>query len=264
MWPVWAQLDVLGRPLLVTGYGVFALLGAVLGTAVCVHFARRLGVDRFDAFAAAALAIAFGAVGARLLFVAVSLPQQRNWGEALALAFAPGGLVWYGGLAAGAAAAIVYLRSYRLSLAAFADAAAPGLALGHALGRVGCFMAGCCYGRPTGLPWGVRFPASALYAGPVDVPLHPVQLYEAGAELVLAAVAARLVGRVTRGGAFLAWLCGYAAVRLGLELFVRGDDRGAGALGLSPSALLSLAALAAAGLALALRRGGLTTETKVS
>jgi phosphatidylglycerol:prolipoprotein diacylglycerol transferase len=263
MWPVWAQLQLFGRPLLLTGYGVFAILGAALGTSLCVLLARRLGFPAFDAFCAAALALAFGLIGAKALFLAVTLPGLSG-PEALSVALAPGGLVWYGGLAGGGAAALLYLRAYRLSLATFADAAAPGLAVGHALGRMGCFMAGCCYGRPTSLPWGVRFPASPLFAGPVGVKLHPVQLYEAAAELALAALAASLVGRVARGAAFLVWLAGYCAARLAFEVLLRGDERGAGALGLSPSALISLGGLAAAVGALAVRGVRLTRETKVS
>ena len=263
MWPVWTQLELFGRPLLLTGYGVFAILGAGLGTALCVLLARRLGFPAFDAFAASALALAFGLVGAKSLFLAVTWPSL-DARDRLAVALAPGGMVFYGGLLGGAAAVVLYLRAYGLSLPAFADAAAPGLAVGHAVGRVGCFMGGCCYGRPTELPWGVRFGSSPFFAGPVGVPLHPVQLYEAGAELALAAICAWLAGRAARGNAFLAWLIGYSSVRLAFELLFRGDDRGGGAFGLPPSALISLGAIAAAIGALAVRRGSLTTETKVS
>lgn len=265
MWPVWAQLEVFGRPVLLTGYGVFAILGAVVGAAVCIRLAARAGLPAFDAFAASALALAFGLIGAKALFLAVTLPglEARAWAS---VALAPSGLVFYGGLLGGAAAAFAYLRAYRLDALAFADAAASGLALGHAFGRIGCFMAGCCYGRPTRLPWGVRFPASPFFAGPVGASLHPVQLYEAAAELGLAAVSGWLAVRGRRGSALLTWLFGYSAIRLALELFLRADDRGLGALGLSPSAWLSLGGLGAAlGLGvLAVRRRGLTTETKVS
>ncbi len=263
MWPVWAQLDVFGRPVLLTGYGVFAILGVLLGTATCVPLARRAGIPAFDAWAASSLALAFGLLGAKALFLAVTLPTRdvREWA---AIAFAPGGLVFYGGLLGGAAAAVGYLRTFKLDILAFGDAAVPGLAVGHAFGRVGCFMAGCCYGRPTQLPWGVRFPSSPFFAGEVGVPLHPVQLYEAGAELALAMACGFLALHGKRGSAMLSWLFGYSAIRLALELFLRGDDRGVAALGLAPSVWLSLAGLVAAAGALALRRRGLTTETKVS
>ncbi|HCF60561.1 MAG TPA: hypothetical protein DFS52_21505 [Myxococcales bacterium] len=264
MWPVWAQLDLFGRPLLLTGYGVFAILGAVLGTYLSVRTARRLGFPAFDAFAACALAVAFGLIGAKALFLTVSIPRIRaeGWGPFLG----QGGLVWYGGLFGGGAAALVYLKAFRLDLARFLDLATPGLAVGHAFGRIGCLMGGCCHGKPTALPWGVRFPESPFFGGPAGVPLHPVQLYEALAELALAAVAWRLVGRVRRGTGFGLWLLGYGAVRLVMELAFRDDDRGAGLFGLPPSALLSLAAIGA-GVALIARRSaassGLTTETKV-
>jgi phosphatidylglycerol:prolipoprotein diacylglycerol transferase len=262
VWPVWARLELFGRPLMVTGYGVFAILGVAFGTYLCVRSARRLGFPVFDAFAAAALGAAFGLLGAKLMFLLVSLPRILE--EGLAPFLAHGGLVWFGGLLGGAAAAIVYLRAYRLDVAGFADAVAPGLAAGHALGRIGCFMGGCCHGRPTGLPWGVTFPESPFFGGPVGQPLHPVQLYEAGAEALLALIAWRLAGRVPRGGAFLAWLGGYGAFRLAMELWVRGDDRGSGLLGWPPSALLSAAAIGVVLVSIwRWRRRSLTTETNV-
>jgi phosphatidylglycerol:prolipoprotein diacylglycerol transferase len=263
MWPVWAQLEILGRTVSLTGYGAFAILGAALGAAVCVRLAGRAGIPAFDAFAASVLALAFGLLGAKAMYLAVTLPE-RDVSEWASIALAPSGLVFYGGLLGGAAAAVSYLRAYQIDVLGFVDAAVPGLAIGHAFGRIGCFMAGCCYGRPTDLPWGVRFPASPFFAGPVGVPLHPVQLYEAGAELGLAGLCGWLAGRTRRGSSVLTWLFGYSALRLALELFLRGDDRGRALLGLTPSALLSLVGLGAALEGLALRRAGLTTETKVS
>lgn len=262
MWPVWAEVELFGQTLRLTGYGVFAILGAALATYLCVRAARRSGFPEFDAFAASVLAIAFGLLGAKLLFLLVSLPRILEDGIGPYLAH--GGLVWYGGLLGGAATSFFYLRRYRLDLARFADAAAPALAVGHAFGRVGCFMGGCCYGRPTNLPWGVRFPSTPFFDGPVGVPLHPVQLYEALAELGLAAIAGVLAGRIRKGGALGVWLVGYAAVRLAFELGLRGDDRGLGIAGLPPSAALS-AGIAVAGVAILVwPREGLTTEKIVS
>lgn len=261
MWPVWASFELFGRPLLLTGYGIFAILGAAIGTYLCVRSARRLGFPAFDSFAASALGVAFGLLGAKLLFLLVSIPRIRE--EGIAPFLAHGGLVWYGGVLGGGAVVIAYLRAYRLDIASFADAAAPALAVGHALGRIGCFMGGCCHGAPTTLPWGVRFPDTPFFGGTPGVPLHPVQLYEAGAELLLAALVWGLVGKVRKGGAFATWLVGYGAVRLAMELLFRGDDRGTGVLGWSPSTLLSVLAIAA-GLAVSLRpQRSLTTETKV-
>ncbi len=243
MWPIWAEADLLGHPLRLTGYGVFAILGAVLATLVCVRGARRFGIERFDAFAGAAIGLAFGVIGAKLLYLAVSLEQVREHG--LLPVLTQGGLVWYGGLVLGGAAVLVFLRGYRIGIPSFVDCAAPAIALGHAFGRVGCFVGGCCYGAPSSLPWAVRFPATEYFAGPAGVPLHPVQIYEALAELALGALAWRLGGKVRKGGAFAIWLGGYGAVRLAMELLFRADDRGVGLFGAPPSVGLSLLALLA-------------------
>ncbi|HEY3452852.1 MAG TPA: prolipoprotein diacylglyceryl transferase family protein [Myxococcales bacterium] len=262
MWPIWAEADFLGHPLRLTGFGVFAILGAALGTLLCMRNARRFGLESFDGLAGAAIGIAFGVIGAKLLYLAVSLDRIRAQG--LGPFLTQGGLVWYGGLILGTAAVLVFLRGYRLDIAKFADCAAPAIAAGHALGRIGCFMGGCCWGAPTNLPWGVRFPATAFFEGPAGVPLHPVQLYEALAELALAALVWRLGGKVRKGGAFAAWLGGYGAVRLTMELCFRADDRGAGLFGAPPSVGLSLLALLAAGCLWFWPREGLTTEKIVS
>jgi len=269
MWPVWARVELLGRPLLVTGYGVFAILAAVLATCLCVASARRFAFAPFDAFAASALAVGFGLLGAKALFLLVSLPRILEAGFWPFLAH--GGLVWYGGLIGGAAAVLTYLRAYRLDVARFSDLAAPALAVGHAVGRLGCFVGGCCWGRPSTLPWAVTFPPGPYFQGP-DVPLHPVQLYESAAELGLAAVAFLLprlrarsgARRVPEGATFAVWLAGYGAVRLVMGLAFRGDDRGGGAFGWPPSALLSVAATAL-GLGWLTQEAlrSLTTEKKV-
>jgi len=256
MWPVWLAGDVFGMPLRLTGYGLLAALGVTAAIAWCVWSAPALGFARFDALAACALGLAFGLIGAKLLYLAVSVGRMRMVGIAPLLA--RGGLVWYGGLLGGGAAVLLYLRAYRLDVARFADLAAPALALGHAFGRVGCFCAGCCYGRPTGLPWAVRFGASDFFEGPVGVPLHPVQLYEAAAELLLAWASWRLGRGGGRGVGFAFWLVAYGAVRLVVELAFRGDDRGAGPFGAPPSVALSCLGVALG--AWLLQRSHLTKE----
>jgi len=164
----------------------------------------------------------------------------------------------------GAGAAVVYLRAYRLDLTTFADLATPGLAIGHALGRMGCFMGGCCHGRPTHVPWGVFFERGPFFMGPVGVPLHPVQLYEALLELFLAFVAWRVLGKARKGAVFGLWLTGYAAARLVFELLFRGDDRGFAPAGIPPSALVSIGMLMAGSVWLWLsQQRGLTRELKL-
>jgi prolipoprotein diacylglyceryltransferase len=189
-------------------YGALVVAGATIGGAITVGRAPRFRVARFDALACALLAFGFGLVSAAALYLAVR-------GEV-------GGLVWYGGFAGGLAAVAVYARAYGLSLAALADCAAPGVAFGHALGRVGCFFGGCC---------------------------GPTQLHEAACLVLLGLLS-------LRGRSFARYLGGYALVRLALEP-LRTDvvERGT-LLGLPPSIPLACVALVAA----AVYRGVWTKE----
>jgi phosphatidylglycerol:prolipoprotein diacylglycerol transferase len=123
------------------------------------------------------------------------------------------------------------------------DIFAPAIALGHVVGRLGCYFAGCCYGRPTSLPWGITFhdPFAASYVGtPLGVPLHPTQLYEAGAELLILGVLlfAEKKGRPFAGRTFWAYMLLYAVSRFVIEIF-RGDERGM-IIGLSTSQFISV------------------------
>jgi phosphatidylglycerol:prolipoprotein diacylglycerol transferase len=127
-----------------------------------------------------------------------------------------------------------------------ADLFAPGIALGHVIGRFGCLLAGCCYGRPTSMPWAVTFtdPVAAANVGtPLGIPLHPTQLYDAGAELLILVVllATERKGRPFPGRTFWLYILLYGISRFIIEFF-RGDDRGM-ILGVSTSQFVSLVAI---------------------
>jgi phosphatidylglycerol:prolipoprotein diacylglycerol transferase len=107
---------------------------------------------------------------------------------------------------------------------------APGIAVGHVIGRLGCFMAGCCYGRPTDVPWAVTFTdpmASANVGTPLNTPLHPTQLYDAGAELLILVflLATERRGRPFAGRTFWLYMLLYAISRYIVEIY-RNDERG--------------------------------------
>ena len=138
--------------------------------------------------------------------------------------------MFYGGLIGALVAAVVLLRRYRLPFFEVADVLAPSVALGHFFGRLGCFSAGCCYGRSCSPAWGVVFshPLAAEISGtPLGVPLVPTQLYEAAFNLANYAFLAWLFRRRLRPGSVLAaYLIGYGVARFVIEFF-RGDaDRG--------------------------------------
>ena len=136
------------------------------------------------------------------------------------------------------------MRRHRLPLWTTCDVFAPGIALGHVVGRVGCLMAGCCWGRQTTLPWGdhLHRPVRRTrnVGTPLGVPLHPTQLYEAGAELLILGLllATERKGRPFPGRTFWGYMLLYAVSRFAIEFF-RGDPRGA-VLGVSTSQFISL------------------------
>ena len=168
-----------------------------------------------------------GLVGAKLLLVIVEWPQYvSSWSGLKDLARAGG--VFYGGLIGALVATVVLLRKREIPFFTFADIAAPAAALGQSLGRVGCLLAGCCWGRECALPWAITFtdPKAHENVGvPLDVPLHPTQIYEALGTLVLCVLLLVLERRRYSGETFVRYLFGYALLRFVIELF-RGDPRG--------------------------------------
>lgn len=232
----------------VRSYGLLCLVGIVAGVAVVVRGGARAGLDRRRLLDAALIALVGGLVGSKLLLIAVDAPQYaaEPWvwvdlfGEPRRLPSVlvvwQGGLVYVGGLLGGALAGVVACRRRGIDLGGFADAVAPGLSLGHVWGRFGCFLAGCCFGKAGGGPLGAAFPegsqayeahaAAGLLEPPFDrtYPLHPTQLYDAGAELLIAALLLFVVAprRRFRGEVAVAYLAAYSAARFVVELF-RGD-----------------------------------------
>jgi phosphatidylglycerol:prolipoprotein diacylglycerol transferase len=177
-----------------------------------------------------------GIVGAKIYYAGL----YRDW----RLLFDRSGLVWYGGFVAGTLCLLWVMRRRRLRAWPTADAAAPGLALGYALGRVGCFLVGDDYGLPTDLPWGVRFPvglppSEAGYlrsqfgvAVPPEVPadrllaVHPTQLYETAAALAIWGLGCALLRRrVSSGSTALVVVSLLAAERFAVEFLRAKDDR---------------------------------------
>jgi len=140
------------------------------------------------------------------------------------------GGTFYGGFATALILAVFYARRFALKFLPLADVYAAPLALGHAIGRIGCFAAGCCYGKPTSLPWGVTFTnpyARELVGTPLGIPLHPTQLYESAAEFLIFLFLVILgrrqrPGRQPPGRLFAAYVLLYGVARGTIEFF-RGD-----------------------------------------
>lgn len=208
-------------------YGLLVAAGVLLGLWLARQQAARAGLDPERVWNLGIYMVLAALVGAKLWLVAA---DWRYYTAHRREIFGPGTLlaggVYYGGLLAALGVALFYAWRARLRFLALADVYAAPLALGHAIGRIGCFMAGCCYGKPTPLPWGVTFtnPYAYLLVGtPLGVRLHPTQLYEAAAELVIF-IFLVLLGRRHRftGQLFASYAVLYGAARGAIE-FLRGD-----------------------------------------
>ncbi len=161
----------------VHSYGLFVALGFVAGIALTLYYASRENIGPQQILDLAILTIVSSIVGARLFYVVGQFEYYRS--NPLEIVMVQnGGLVFLGGLLLSLAVVWYYARRQAIPLLKLFDAITPGTALGYAIGRIGCFLNGCCFGLPARLPWGVVFPKSSL-AGAYcpDLPLHPTQLY---------------------------------------------------------------------------------------
>ena len=222
-------------------YGVILSSGALAALGLARRLAPRAGLDRdklTDLLVYALLASFAGAKVALILGdfrefadhpVRFLVENLRSYGA------------FYGGFAGGVSVALLYMRRAGISFWRAADVAAVALPLAQGIGRWGCFFAGCCYGKPTTLPWGLVFPAVDLCADGTRI--HPWPLYESAADLLLFGVLLWLFARrAFIGQAFLVYVFGYAAAR-GILEFWRGDA----VRGLYFGGTVSLSQLAAAG-----------------
>lgn len=226
----------------VYSYGVLLAAAYLAALQLAVVRARRRGIDGARVMDLGIYLIIAALVGAKLMLVVVDFKYFVDQPRELMSIVRAGG-VFYGGLIAALVVALVLVRRYQLRIWTTADLFAPGIALGHVVGRLGCLLAGCCYGRPTDLPWGITFtdPLAAANVGtPLGVPLHPTQLYDAGAELLILIVLllTERKGRVFEGRTFWLYMLLYGISRFIIEFF-RGDDRGV-ILGISTSQFVSV------------------------
>jgi phosphatidylglycerol:prolipoprotein diacylglycerol transferase len=201
----------------VTSFGVMVALGALAGLYVFRNELRRRGLP--DAATDAAIAGLFGGLlGAKLLYVAEHAASE----PILSLLTDRGGMSWFGGFVGGLLAGLITIRIKGWPLVPVLSAATPGLAVGQMIGRIGCFLVGDDYGRPTSLPWGVAFPQGLP---PTDVPVHPTQLYEVAFLAVLTWLLIRWRARGADDGVVLGRYFALAgAFRFALE-FVRVNVR---------------------------------------
>jgi phosphatidylglycerol:prolipoprotein diacylglycerol transferase len=216
-------------PITLYTYGVLLAAAYLLGLKLATVRAKARGLDQTRVLDLGIYIIISALIGAKLLLLFTNLHGfLENPRELTSLIWSGG--VFYGGLILAVIVAVIYIQRVGLPLWTTCDVFAPGIALGHVVGRIGCFFAGCCYGKPTTMPWGVTFtdPFAAVNVGtPLNIPLHPTQLYEAGAEALILAVllATESRGRRFPGRTFWLYMFLYAVSRYVIEMF-RGDPRG--------------------------------------
>ena len=216
-------------PVTVYSYGVLLAVSYLFGLWLAMRRAKRWGLDPNRVLDLGIYIIIAALVGAKLLLLVVDFEQfSRSTADLLSLARSGG--IFYGGLILAVVVAFWYIARHRMPLWTTCDVFAPGIALGHVTGRLGCLAAGCCYGRPTDLPWGLTFtnPLAAANVGtPLGITLHPTQMYEAGAELLILGflLATERRGRPFGGRTFWSYMFLYAVSRYIVEIY-RGDPRG--------------------------------------
>jgi phosphatidylglycerol:prolipoprotein diacylglycerol transferase len=216
-------------PITVYTYGVLLAAAYLLGLKLAMVRANQRGLDEARVLDLGIYIIIAALIGAKLLLLITDFNSFKNDPREL-LTLARSGGVFYGGLIVAVAVSLWYIRRVGLPLWTTCDVFAPGVALGHVVGRLGCLFAGCCYGRPTTVPWAITFtnPFAAANVGtPLNVPLHPTQLYEAGAEALILGVLllTERKGRPFPGRTFWLYILLYAISRFIIE-FYRGDERG--------------------------------------
>jgi len=205
-------------------YGLMIALGFLAGLWWIKRESRRLGVNVTKVVDVFFYVLLAGLLGARILYVINSV--DNFWADPLVIFRVwEGGLVFQGGIIGAFLVMLWSSRRYKLSFLQLTDIFSPALALGHAFGRIGCFFAGCCYGRPSphDFPFSVIFPQIADGIAPPGIPLYPTQLFESIGELIIFAILVTYRKKKSFDGAvFFLYLILYSILRSFIELF-RGD-----------------------------------------
>jgi phosphatidylglycerol:prolipoprotein diacylglycerol transferase len=212
-------------PLTIHMYGVLVAAGFLLGLALAVRQARKEAISPDKIVDLGFYILLSALIGSRLFYILINASHyMKNPLDIFKIW--EGGLVFYGGLLLAVPTVLWYVKKNNLSVWSTADLFAPSLAIGHAIGRLGCFFSGCCYGKlAEGLPWAVTFTDPESLAK-IGVPLHPTQLYESLGELINFFILITLRRyKSFNGQLFLIYIILYSALRFIVEIY-RGDDRG--------------------------------------
>ncbi|HEX8212046.1 MAG TPA: prolipoprotein diacylglyceryl transferase [Longimicrobium sp.] len=266
MYPVLIQIG----GFTVTSFGVMMALAFLVAGWVASRELARVGLDPEQAWDMVGYAAVFGILGSKIYYMILN--WQDTMADPMRALLSRSGLVWYGGLILAAAVIAWRVKKTGMPLGRMADASALALAVGYAIGRMGCFLVGDDYGRPSDLPWAVAFPngappstAANLREFGVDIPasvpadtvyaVHPTQLYEVGMSLIIFFILKRVQPRLaTPGMLFMVWVSLAGVERFIVEIFRAKDDRFLGVLTVAQLISVLLMAAGVAGVAYLARR----------
>ena len=254
-------------------YGVFLALAFLCAILIAVKLAARDGLPKEKIYDLSLWMLLASLIGSKVLMFFTEPEYRDHPLQLISLDFLRSGGVFYGGLIGAVLTGYFLMRRYNLPWWKTADACAPGIAVGNFFGRLGCFSAGCCWGKPTTLPWGVKFTelGHEITGVPIDVPLHPTQLYESFSMLIVFFFLLWLhKHKRFNGQVILFYALLYSIIRFLIE-FLRDDPRGdvfglTTRTGLSTSQLISIVVGTGALVLLIVRwrRASVTTKPALS
>lgn len=228
-------------------YGVLIAIAFLTGLAVTNRLARPTGLPAEKVTNLAVYCAIAGIAGAKLFMFLFDIGDYiRDPGQIFSMATLQAAGVFHGGFIVALIFAYLYLERQKLPVFRTMDAFAPGIAIGQAIGRLGCFAAGCCWGKVCYLPWGVHFRSDFASPVPLDKPLHPVQLYESAADLLIFGFLYYRFGRPHRSGQVIGlYLVLYSIARFVIEFFREHEQPLVGPFSLTQWIALALCALGA-------------------
>ncbi|MGD9162551.1 MAG: prolipoprotein diacylglyceryl transferase [Desulfobacteraceae bacterium] len=211
-------------PLTLHTYGLFVALGFIAGIFVATRLGKTVGFMSNAVMDMGFIIILTGLIGSRIVYIIIEF-QHYVANPLDIIKLWQGGLVFSGGLVAVIIAMIFYAKYYKVNIWTISDIWAPAAAIGQAIGRIGCFFAGCCYGKPTDVPWAVIFTNPKSIAT-LNIPIHPTQIYSSLGSFIIFIILIILHSKKKfEGQVFLWFLIFHSTARLFLERF-RGDPRG--------------------------------------
>lgn len=210
-------------PITIQGYGLMIALGILAAILLARHRGRKRDMNVDVIYDIAIYGVIGGVIGGKLLFILTELPYIIK-NPAVLKDMLGAGFVLYGAIIGGALGAYIFLRRKNLSFLKYFDITAPSIALAQGFGRIGCFLAGCCYGKPTEGPFGVIFKNSAYALG--DIHRHPTQLYSSLGDFAIAGILIFFAAKPRKDGQVGAlYMILYSIGRFFVE-FLRDDPRG--------------------------------------